>query len=153
MTVKNVFLQLEKLFGRNPEAYLIQLMNDGLIDIANRKQGYTVSATTDLEQKKRWYTLPPTVLSIERVEVLDSNDRYIMIPKLSDPHKLLRADSDSSNEALKKEIIWQQELTQMIILHGSMMIRDWEYFHLILHLQLPQNVQQRDMIHSRELEI
>ena len=101
MTVKNVFLQLEKLFGRNPEAYLIQLMNDGLMDIANRKQGYTVSATTDLEQKKRWYTLPPTVLSIERVEVLDSNDRYIMIPKLSDPHKLLRADSDSSNEALK----------------------------------------------------
>ena len=101
MTVKNVFLQLEKLFGRNPEAYLIQLMNDGLMDIANRKQGYTVSATTDLEQKKRWYTLPPTVLSIERVEVLDTNDRYIMIPKLTDPHKLLRADTDSSNEALK----------------------------------------------------
>ena len=94
-------LQLEKLFGRNPEAYLIQLMNDGLIDIANRKQGYTVSATTDLEKKKRWYTLPPTVLSVEKVEILDTNDRYIMIPKLSDPHKLLRADSDSSNEALK----------------------------------------------------
>ena len=101
MTVKNVFLQLEKLFGRNPEAYLIQLMNDGLIDIANRKQGYTVSATTDLYYKKRWYTLSPTVLSIERVEVLDSNDRYIMIPKLTDPHKILRADTDASNEALK----------------------------------------------------
>lgn len=101
MTVKNVFLQLEKLFGRNPEAYLIQLMNDGLIDIANKKQGYTVSATTDLYYKKRWYTLPPQVLSIERVEVLDSNDRYIMIPKLTDPHKILRADTDASNEALK----------------------------------------------------
>jgi len=101
MTVKNVFLQLEKLFGRNPEAYLVQLINDGLIDIANKKQGYTVSATTDLEYKKRWYTLHPTVLSIERVEILDTNDRYIMIPKLTDPHKLLRADSDSSSEALK----------------------------------------------------
>ena len=101
MTVKNVFLQLEKLFGRQPEAYLVQLINDGLIDIANKKQSYTVSATTDLEKKKRWYTLPPTVLSIERVEILDTNDRYIMIPKLSDPHKLLRADTDSSNEALK----------------------------------------------------
>ena len=101
MTVKNVFLQLEKLFGRQPEAYLVQLINDGLIDIANKKQAYTVSATTDLEKKKRWYTLPPTVLSIERVEILDTNDRYIMIPKLSDPHKLLRADTDSSNEALK----------------------------------------------------
>ena len=101
MTVKNVFLQLEKLFGRNPEAFLIQLINDGLIDIANKKEGYTVSATTDLEYKKRWYTLHPTVLSIERVEILDTNDRYIMIPKLADSHKLLRADSDASSEALK----------------------------------------------------
>ena len=101
MTVKTVFSQLEKMFGRNSETYLIQVMNDGLIDIANKKQGYTVSATTDLEKKKRWYTLPPTVLSIERVEILDTNDRYIMIPKLSDPHKILRADTDSSNEALK----------------------------------------------------
>ena len=101
MTVKTVFLQLEKIFGRNPEKYLIQVMNEGLIDIANKKQGYTVSATPDLEYKKRWYTLHPTVLSIERVEILDTNDRYIMIPKLVDPHKLLRADTDASNEALK----------------------------------------------------
>ena len=101
MTVKNMFSQLEKIFGRNSEAYLIQLVNDGLIDIANKKQGYTVSATSDLEKKKRWYTLPPTVLSIERVEILDTNDRYIMIPKLSDPHKILRADTDASNDALK----------------------------------------------------
>ena len=101
MTVKNVFLQLEKLFGRNPEAYLMQLMNDGLIDISNRKQNYLVSAITDLEKNKRWYELPSSVLSIERVEILDSNSRYIMIPKLTDPHKLLRADTDASNDELK----------------------------------------------------
>jgi len=101
MTVKNVFLQLEKMFGRQPEAYLVQLINDGLIDVANKKQAYTVSATTDLEKKKRWYDLPATVLSIERVEILDTNDRYVLIPKLSDPHKILRADTDSSNDALK----------------------------------------------------
>jgi len=101
MTVKTVFLQLEKLFGRNPEAYLIQLMNEGLIDIANKKQHYTVSALTDLEKNKRWYDLPANVLSIERVEVLDSNDRYIMIPKLTDPHRLLRADTDASDDVLK----------------------------------------------------
>ena len=99
MTVKNVFLQLEKLFGRNPEAYLIQLMNDGLMDIANKKQGYTVSALTDLEKNKRWYDLPATVLSIERVEILDTNSRYIMIPKLTDPHKILRADTDATQDA------------------------------------------------------
>ena len=101
MTVKTVFSQLEKIFGRNSEKYLIQLMNDGLIDIANKKQHYTVSAITDLEKKKRWYDLPSTVLSIERVEILDTNDRYVMIPKLSDPHKFLRADTDASNDALK----------------------------------------------------
>ena len=101
MTVKTVFSQLEKLFGRNSEAYLVQLINDGLMDIANKKQGYTVSAVTDLEKNKRWYDLPATVMSIERVEILDTNDRYILIPKLSDPHKLLRADSDVSSDELK----------------------------------------------------
>ena len=101
MTIKNIFSQLEKVFGRNSEAYLMQLINDGLLDIANKKQGYTVSTTTDLEKKKRWYDLPEQVLSIERVEILDTNDRYIMIPKLSDPHKLLRADTDASDDALK----------------------------------------------------
>ena len=101
MTVKNMLSQLEKTFGRNSETYLIQVINDGLIDIANKKQGYTVSALTDLEKNKRWYDLPATVMSIERVEILDTNDRYIMIPKLTDPHKLLRADTDTSNDELK----------------------------------------------------
>ena len=101
MTVKTVISQLEKLFGRQPEKYLLQLINDGLMDISNKKQAYTVSATTDLEKKKRWYDLPATVLSVEKVEILDTNDRYIMIPKLTDPHKLLRADTDASDDALK----------------------------------------------------
>jgi len=101
MTVKTVFSQLEKLFGRNSEAYMYQIINDGLMDIANKKQHYIISKTTDLEKKKRWYALDADVLSIERVEILDTNDRYIMIPKLTDPHKLLRADSDASDDELK----------------------------------------------------
>ena len=101
MTVKTVISQLEKLFGRQPEKYLLQILNDGLMDIANKKQVYTVSATTDLEKKKRWYDLPATVLSVEKVEILDTNDRYIMIPKLTDPHKLLRADTDASEDEIK----------------------------------------------------
>ena len=100
MTVKRMASQLEQLFGRQSEQYLIQIINDGLMDIANKKQGYTVSALTDLEENKRWYELPASVLSIERVEILDTNSRYIMIPKLTDPHKLLRADTDASNDDL-----------------------------------------------------
>ena len=101
MTVKSIISQLEKLFGRNSEVYIKQLLNDGLIDMANKKQSYLVTATTDLEYKKRWYELPSSVLSIERVEILDTNSRYVMIPKLSDPHKLLRSDSDASDDELK----------------------------------------------------
>ena len=101
MTVKTIFSQLEKIFGRNSEVYIKQLLNDGLIDMANKKQNYLVTATTDLEYKKRWYELPSSVLSIERVEVLDTNSRYVMIPKLSDPHRLLRSDSDTSDDELK----------------------------------------------------
>ena len=101
MTIRSLVSQLEKTFGRNSEAYIMQLINDGLLDIANKKQGYTVSAPTDLEKNKRWYDLPATVLGIERVEILDSNDRYVLIPKLSDPHKLLRADTDASDDELK----------------------------------------------------
>ena len=100
MTVKRMASQLEQLFGRQSEQYIIQILNDGLMDIANKKQGYTVSALTDLEKNKRWYDLPATVMSIERVEILETNSRYIMIPKLSDPHKLLRADTDASNDDL-----------------------------------------------------
>ena len=101
MTVKNIISQLEKLFGRNSEVYIKQLLNDGLIDMANKKQNYLVTSTTDLEYKKRWYKLPSSVLSVERVEILDTNNRYVLIPKLSDPHKLLRADSDASDDTLK----------------------------------------------------
>ena len=99
MTVKRIASQLEKLFGRQSEQYIIQILNDGLMDIANKKQGYTVSALTDLEKKKRWYELPASVLSIEKVEILDTNSRYIMIPKLTDPHKLLRADTDNTEDS------------------------------------------------------
>ena len=82
------------------EEYIESVMKS-LMDIDNKKQGYTVSATADLEKNKRCYDLPEKVMSIERVEILDSNDRYIMIPKLTDPHKLLRADTDASNDELK----------------------------------------------------
>ena len=96
MTVKEVLQQIELAFGRQPEKYFLQLVNDGLLDIANKKQHYTVTALTDLEKNKRWYGLPSSVLSIERVEIIDTNNRFVMIPKLSDPHKLLKADTDNT---------------------------------------------------------
>ena len=101
MTAKNVIEQIEKLFGRQSEQYMFQLINDALDDIATTKKNYTVSSTCNLEQYKRWYELADKVIDIKRVEILDTNDRYVMIPKLADSHKLLREDTDSSDDTLK----------------------------------------------------
>ena len=100
MTVKNIIDQVEKMFGRQSEQYMYQLINDALDDIASNKRNYTVSSTTDLEEKKRWYELTDSVIDIVRVEIKDTNDRYVMIPKLADSHKLLREDTESADDSL-----------------------------------------------------
>ena len=97
MTPNSIINQIEHLMGRQPQAYMIRLMNDGLLEMASKKKAYSVSATTDLEQYKRWYELTDQVIDITKVEVLDTNDRYIMIPKLADSHRLLREDTDASD--------------------------------------------------------
>ena len=100
MTVKNIIDQVEKMFGRLPEKYMLQLVNDALDDIASNKRNYTVSSTTNLEEKKRWYELTDSVIDITRVEIKDTNDRYVMIPKLADSHKILREDTESADDSL-----------------------------------------------------
>ena len=100
MTAKHIIEQIEKMFGRQQEQYMFQLINDALDDIASNKRNYTVSATTNLEEKKRWYELSDNTIDITRVEILDTNSRYVMIPKLSDSHKLLRADTDETDDSL-----------------------------------------------------
>ena len=100
MTAKNIIEQIEKIFGRQQEQYMFQLINDALDDIASNKRNYTVSKTTNLIGYDRWYTLHDDVIDIKKVEIKDTNDRYIMIPKLSDPHKLLREDTDETDDSL-----------------------------------------------------
>tara|TARA_R110000787_G_scaffold258455_1_gene363661 strand:+ start:67 stop:402 length:336 start_codon:yes stop_codon:yes gene_type:complete len=99
MTAKNIIEQIEKLFGRQQEQYMFQLMNDALDDIASHKRNNTVSKTTNLIGYDRWYTLHDDVIDIERVEIKDTNDRYVMIPKLADSHKLLRGDTDDTSSS------------------------------------------------------
>ena len=100
MTAKNIIEQIEKIFGRPPEQYMFQLINDALDDISTSKGNYTVSSTSDLEGYKRWYELPDKVISIIWVEIKDTNDRYVMIPKLADSHKILREDTESEEDSL-----------------------------------------------------
>ena len=101
MTAKHIIEQIEKMFGRQQEQYMFQLINEAIDDIAISKGNHTVSSTTSLEGYKRWYELGDKVLDIKRVEILDTNDRYVMIPKLADSHKILREDSESGEDTLK----------------------------------------------------
>ena len=100
MKVKELIQQVEHLMGRQPEAYMIRLINDGLLDISAIKKEYTVSAVANLEQNKRWYKLDDQVIDVTKVEILDTNNRYVMIPKLTDSHKLLREDTDLTDDVL-----------------------------------------------------
>ena len=100
MKVKKIIEQVEHIFGRQPEGYIFQLINDALLDIGSKKQHYEVTAKQDLVPKQRLYTLSDDIIDIIRVEVKDTNNRYVMIPKLSDSHRLLRADSDETSDSL-----------------------------------------------------
>ena len=97
MTAKNIIEQIEKLFGRQSEQYMFQLINDALDDIASHKRNFTSSKKTNLKKHQRWYSLDDDVVDIKRVEILDTNDRYVLVPKLADSHKILRADTDSNS--------------------------------------------------------
>ena len=100
LTIKSVISQLELIFGRQPENYMLTLVDEALMDIAVTKQENIVSAKTNLEVKKRWYELPTTAIDVVKVEILDTNDRYVRIPKLADSHNILRDDTDESDDSL-----------------------------------------------------
>ena len=86
---------IEMQMGRQSEGLIIQLMNDGLDEIAATKQNYQVSATETLTSKQRYYELADRMIDIMRVEILDTNNRYVRIPKLVDAHNLRKDDTDT----------------------------------------------------------
>ena len=99
MTVQDIIDATDESVGSKSESYMLRLINDALLDIAEKKQHYAKEVTTDLKKKQRWYTLSDDMIDIIRVEVLNTNNRYVMIPKLADPHRILRSDSDSNSSA------------------------------------------------------
>jgi hypothetical protein len=92
MKVKKIIEQVEHIFGRQSEGYMIQLINDALLDIGSTKQHLLEEKKIHLVEDKRWYELEDNMIDITRIEIKDTNDRYVMIPKLADSHKLLKGD-------------------------------------------------------------
>ena len=84
--------EIENIFGRQPLAYITKLFNDGLLEIGAKRQKATFTQELQLTEDQRWYTLPSHLIDITRVEIKYSNDRYVLIPKLSDSHTLLKGD-------------------------------------------------------------
>ena len=94
MTVKDVIQQVEKMFGRQPEQYMFRLINDALLDISSTKQHLIEDKKLNLVEDKRWYDIDDNIIDIIRVEIKDKNNRYVMIPKLADSHKILKGDDN-----------------------------------------------------------
>ena len=100
MKVKDLIQQVEYTMGWQPEKYMLQLINDALMDMSGKIQHYSTEKIQNLNSKQRWYKLDDSVVDITRVEILDNNDRYVMIPRLADSHKLLKDDTDETSDSL-----------------------------------------------------
>ena len=94
MKLKSLISQVEYLFGRQPQSYILQLANDCLDEISVISRMYKRHEIMDLNQAQRLYNLPSDLMQIERADILDSNSRYVMIPKLTDGFHLLKNDID-----------------------------------------------------------
>ena len=73
MEVKDIISQVENLFGRKPNKYLMQIINDGLMDIASKRLTNEDTAVTDLIEDLRYYEMPPGLLKVVSVEIKQEN--------------------------------------------------------------------------------
>jgi hypothetical protein len=64
--VKELIQQIEYTMGRQPEQYMIQLINDALMDMSGKVQHYTTEKIQNLNSKQRWYKLDDSVIDITR---------------------------------------------------------------------------------------
>ena len=48
MKIKNLIQQVEYLMGRQPERYMMQLINDGLMDMSSKIQHHTAQKKQNL---------------------------------------------------------------------------------------------------------
>ena len=73
MEVKDIISQVESIFGRKPNKYLMQIINDGLMDIASKRLTNEDTAVTDLMESQRYYEMHPGLLKVVSVEIKQEN--------------------------------------------------------------------------------
>lgn len=108
LNVKNVLSRVRQVFPNVPETYLINLVNDALVEIGvySTKQ---IQAKMSTVADQMWYKIGDDAEDssgnkleankVFRVDLMDSDGDYIQIPRLVDKNILLM-DADSSESAL-----------------------------------------------------
>ena len=82
MKVKQIVGLIEHAYGRKSHKYLMNLLNDGLDDIAQTSRNNTSIDKTALVKGKRWYTLNNlAMIDVQKVEVLSSDLKWRQIPR------------------------------------------------------------------------
>ena len=82
MKVKQLVGLVEHAYGRKSHKYLMNLLNDGLDDIAQTARNNTSIDSTGLVKGQRWYTLNNLVMiDVQKVEVLDNELNWRSIPR------------------------------------------------------------------------
>ena len=97
MTVKEIINQVEMLYGRQHHMYLKRLMNDALVDISSEAKHYKATFAEDISTDKRWYGIPDGIIEIQRVDVLNSDGKYELVPNLLNYDELLIGDDDGAH--------------------------------------------------------
>jgi len=82
MKVKQIVGLIEHAYGRKSHKYLMNLLNDGLDDIAQTARNNTSIDKTALVQGQRWYTLNNlAMIDVQKVEILGDDLKWRQIPR------------------------------------------------------------------------
>jgi len=92
MTVKELIDQIEYLYGKQPHVYMKRLINDALLDMSGEIQSYKASFKENLISGQKTYSLSDAIIDVERVEILNSDNKYEVIPYLSDYDQIREGD-------------------------------------------------------------
>ena len=83
-TVKDLIGKVEHAFGRQSHKYLMNIMNDGLSEIAQTARANTTSAGVQVVTGKRWYELDARLMiDVYKVDILDDQGSLRSIKRLT----------------------------------------------------------------------
>ena len=86
LTVKKIISIVRQVFSDAPQAYIIELINEALVEAGKYNSKIEYAKTTTVADQQ-WYTLSDSNSGVEinkvyRVDFMDSAGDYVKIPRL-----------------------------------------------------------------------